>query len=121
MRRFGDEEGAVAVVDVARQMVAALRIVDADDDGAGESGAAQGEKELRHVVEQDADVKRSGRRATREKHLRPAAALAKELGVRQLKVVEAEERPLADHRIGSVAADEIGNRHACSVVASPIS
>ena len=52
----GDDELAVAVVDVAFEVGAAARGVDADHRRAGQCTGADPERELGYVVEQDADV-----------------------------------------------------------------
>ena len=56
----GDDELAVGVVDVARELSAAARRIDTDDRRAREPGARQQEDELGHVLEEHADVERSG-------------------------------------------------------------
>ncbi len=58
VRRLGDDEHAVGVADVVRQLRAAPGRVDPDDSRARERGASQQEDVLGHVVEQDADVER---------------------------------------------------------------
>ena len=62
----GDDEAAVGVADVAGELLAAARRVDADDRGARERRAAEQEEVLGDVLEQDADVERvRGRAASR--------------------------------------------------------
>ena len=56
----GDDQLAVRVIDVAGELRPPARRVDADDRGPGQTRAQQHEDELRHVLEQHADVERSG-------------------------------------------------------------
>ena len=56
----GDDQLAIRVIDVAGELGAAARRIDADDRRARKAGAQQQEDELRHVLEQHADVKGPG-------------------------------------------------------------
>ena len=91
--RLGDDELAVGVGDVAQQVLAAAGVVEADDGGAGEGGAAEGEEVLGHVVEQDGDMRRPVRvergRGTGRAH---RARLGEELGVGPDAVAGADRR-----------------------------
>ena len=74
----GRFELAVGVRDVALELGAAARRVDADDARTGEGGAEEGEHEVGGVVEQDADVRRPdvGSRVSVSQDARPADSLA---------------------------------------------
>ncbi len=58
--RFGDHEGAVGVLDVPQEVLAAPGVVQPDDRRAQQRRATQCEEIVRRVVEQHRDVPRSG-------------------------------------------------------------
>ena len=60
---FGDDEPAVRVLDVAQEVLAAPRVVQADDRGAGQRGATEREEVVGGVVEQHR--RRAARRRAR--------------------------------------------------------
>ena len=83
-RRVGEQVGVIGVRDddlhvgtpyVVGERLAAAGRVEPDDDLAAERGAAEQERELRHVVEQHADVRRLAVRQQRGEHRRPHARL----------------------------------------------
>ena len=112
--RLGDDEPDVGVLDVALQVLAPPRVVEADDGRARQPGAAEGEEVLGHVVEQDADVERRALDAPGEEQVGPAPALGHVLGVGPLPILEADRRPAGDVGVAGVAPEErggIGRRH----------
>jgi hypothetical protein len=58
VRRVGDQELALGVGEVPHELVAAVRWIATDDDGAGQRRRLEPEDELGHVVEQERHVKR---------------------------------------------------------------
>ena len=106
MRRVGDDELAVGVPDVVRELRAAPGRVDADDRRAGERGTAEQEDVLGHVVEQHADVERVVAPARRLQHRRPHRTLVRDLGPRPRPILE--DQPGA--RVVGARGDELGDR-----------
>ena len=112
--RLGDHEADVAVLDVALQVLAPTGVIETDDGGARQSGAAEGEQVLGHVVEQDADVERRTVGPPREEQVGPTPAFGHVLAVRPLAVFEPDGRPAGDVGISGVAPEErggVGRRH----------
>ncbi len=106
--RFGQQQLDVGVGHVARQVLAAPRVVEADHHRAGERRAAQGEDVLGGVVEQHRHVRRAGRIESVPEEGGVAGRLGVELGVRPDLVPEAHRRPVPEVRVGGVAPQQGG-------------
>ena len=103
---FGDDQSAVRVLHVAQQMLAPAGVVEADDRGADERGAAEREEVVGRVVEQDRDVARTlARQPVREERREPARLL-EVLGVRERAIAELDRGPVAV--LACVAAEQRG-------------
>ena len=102
MARLGDDEVEVGVLDVAGRCSPRRGVVQADDRGAREGRAAEGEQVVGRVVEQHPDVERpsspAGRAACCEEEVRPADRLGGELRVGPHLVAEPDRRAVADRR-----------------------
>ncbi len=103
----GDDQLAVGVADVASQLGAAPRRVDADDRRARERGAAEPEQVLGHVLEQHADVERAGGSPS-QCHRGPHPTGAHDLGPGVGVVLEAQ----TDARVVGARREQVGDgRH----------
>ncbi len=108
MALLGHDELAVSVADVGGELLAAPGGVDADNRGARERRATQGEDVLGHIVEKDADVERAGP-ALRGQHCRPYRALAHNLGPGPCRLFESQP----DIRVAGTRGDQLGNGRRC--------
>ena len=114
----GDHELAVGVADVAGELVAATGVVDADDRGAGQRGAEQGEQVVGGVVEQHADVERARSASADASHRAMAVAAGDDLAPGPRVVARHRGRPRrrrpgrpAARRPSSVAGSACSRRH----------
>ncbi len=95
MAGFGDDELEVGVGDVPGEMLAEARVVEPGDRHAREPGAAEREDIVRRVVEQHADVRRTGRVEAGPIERGEALRLGQEFRVRPDPVAEAESGTVA--------------------------
>ena len=104
--RLGQQQRAVGVLHVARQLRAAAGRVDADDRRAGERGRAQREPELGDVVEQHADVERRVDGLAVEEERGAHRDRVEHFPVRPRLVFEAQRDAVA----ADVGAEQVGDR-----------
>jgi hypothetical protein len=103
------DQRAVGVADVARQLRAAARRVDADDGRAGKGRRAEEERVLGDVVEQDADVEPRPARKRPPEGEQPRGALERRSNVRAPAprfLLEAQRRRV----VGGALAQQVPHR-----------
>ena len=96
----------MGVLGVAQEVLAAARVVQADDRAADERGAAEREQVVGRVVEQHRDVRRRARRQPLEEQVGEPHRLDEVLAMGPDAIAEADRRPAADVGIGRVRAQE---------------
>ena len=106
MRPFGEQQRAVGVLHVTRQLRAPAGRVDADERGAGHRARAQREPELGDVVEQHPDMERCVDGLAVEEERGARRDRVEHFPVRPRRVFEAQRDAVA----ADVGAEQVGDR-----------
>ena len=109
-RGVAQHRRAVGVANVARELLAAARVVDPDDDRTNAGGAEEREQVLGLVAHQQPDVERPGSRAQGCERGGPPIALGDDLAPRPSSIVDDEARAVVVRALVEQRGDR-GRRH----------